>query len=84
VLNKKGRVAAEVEKYKMDYTVLVGRGENLAKDYKIKKLPHLFILNPKGIIHTSERFLKSEKIMEALNHILRKKKKTEVQGVNSK
>jgi len=82
VLNKKGRVEAEVEKYKMNYTVLVGRGKNLTSDYEIKKLPHLFILDRRGIIHTSERFMKDEEIMKALDELLQEEEKTELEGNN--
>jgi hypothetical protein len=82
VLNKKGRVKAEVKKYKMNYTVLVGRGKNLTSEYEIKKLPHLFILDPQGIIHTSERFLKKEKIMEALEELLNKQEIPTAGGSN--
>jgi len=82
VINKKGRVEAEVKKYKMNYTVLVGRGQNLTSEYEIKKLPHLFILDPKGFIHTSKRFLKKEKIMEALDELLSEQEKTEPEGNN--
>ena len=64
----------------MKYTVLVGRGKNLTSEYKIKKLPHLFILDPEGIIHTSKRFLKKEKIMEALDELLADFEKTEIEG----
>jgi peroxiredoxin len=70
VLDKKGRVEAEVEKYEMNYTVLVGRGENLTSEYKIKKLPHLFILDQKGVIYTSERFLKEEEIIKVLDKLI--------------
>ena len=82
VLNKKGRVEAEVKKYKMNYTVLVGRGKNLTSVYEVRKLPHLFILDPEGMIHTSKRFLKKEKIMEALDELLGKQEKTEAEGSN--
>ena len=82
VLDKKGRVEAEVKKYKMNYTVLVGRGENLTSEYEIKKLPHLFILDQRGVIHTSERFLKDEEIMQALDELLREQEKTEIEGSN--
>ncbi len=82
VINKKGRVEAEVKKYKMNYTVLVGRGKNLTSEYEIRKLPHLFILDPKGNIHTSKRFLKKEKIMEALDELLSEQEKTEIEGSN--
>ena len=70
VINKKGQVKAEVKKYNMDYTILLGRGAKITSEYKIKKLPHLFIINQKGVIHTSKRFLKADKIKEALDSIL--------------
>ena len=79
VLDKKGRVAAEVEKYKMNYTVLVGRGENLTSEYKIKKLPHLFILDQKGFIYTSERFLKEDEIIIILDKLIDQQEKD---GIN--
>ena len=75
VLNRKGRVVSEVKKYKMDYTVLVGRGEKLTQTYKIKKLPHLFILDRDGIINTSERYLKEEDIKTRLDDLYGKIKK---------
>jgi len=55
----------------MDYTVLLGREKNITSDYKIKKLPHLFIIDRKGVIHTSKRFLKADKIREVLDRLLR-------------
>ena len=70
VLDQEGQVKAEVEKYKMDYTVLVGRDMKTTEHYKVKKLPHLVIINKEGIIHTSKRFLKADKIKEALDSLL--------------
>jgi hypothetical protein len=75
-------VEAEVKKYKMNYTVLVARGKNLTSEYEIKKLPHLFILDPEGIIHTSKRFLKKEKIMEALDELLKQQENLKTEGNN--
>ena len=53
----------------MDYTVLTGRGHKLARVHKIKKLPHLFILDPEGVIHTSEPSLKAEDIKKQLDSL---------------
>ncbi len=72
VLNRKGRVVSEVKKYKMDYTIMVGRGEKLTQTYQIKKLPHLFILDREGIIHTSERYLKEDDIKKRLDDLFSK------------
>ena len=82
VLDKKGRVEAEVEKYEMNYTVLVGRGENLTSEYKIKKLPHLFILDQKGVIYTSERFLKEEEIIKVLDKLIDEQEKAGIKESN--
>ncbi len=74
VINQKGQTEAEVKKYNMDYTVLLGRGFELTSLYKIKKLPHLFILDQKGVIQSSERFLKTEEIKEVLDRIITEEK----------
>jgi hypothetical protein len=54
----------------MDYTVLIGRGFELTSLYKIKKLPHLIILDQEGVIQSSERFLKTEEIQQVLDRLL--------------
>jgi hypothetical protein len=71
VINQAGQTQAEVEKYKMDYTVLLGRDQNITADYKITKLPHLFIIDKKGSIRASERFLKADKIKTVLERLLK-------------
>lgn len=70
VINQKGQTEAEVKKYNMDYTVLLGRGFELTSLYKIKKLPHLFILDQQGVIQASERFLKTDEIKQVLDRLL--------------
>lgn len=75
VINQKGQTEAEVKKYNMDFTVLLGRGSELTSLYKIKKLPHLFILDQQGVIRASERFLKTEEIKTILDEILAAPKK---------
>jgi hypothetical protein len=70
VINQEGQTKAEVKKYNMDYTVLLGRGQELTSLYKIKKLPHLFILDQQGVIQSSERYLKTEEIKKVLDRLL--------------
>ena len=70
MINQKGQTEAEVKKYNMDYPVLLGRGFELTSLYKIKKLPHLLILDQQGVIQSSERFLKTEEIKQILDRIL--------------
>jgi len=61
----------------MDYTVLSGRGKGITSKYKITKLPHLFIIDEKGVIHTSKRFLPAEGIRAVLDELLKEPKKPE-------
>lgn len=54
----------------MDYTVLSGRKERITSLYKVKKLPHLFIIDEKGIIRSSERFLVAKDIQKVIDKLL--------------
>ena len=54
----------------MDYTVLLGRGANITSDFKVTKLPHLFIIDQKGIIQGSDRFMKEKEIKNLLDKLL--------------
>jgi hypothetical protein len=74
VINQKGQTEAEVKKYNMDYTVLLGRGHELTSLYKIRKLPHLIILDQEGVIQSSERFLKTGEIKPVLDRLLANEK----------
>ena len=66
----------------MDYTVLLGRGHELTSLYKIKKLPHLFILDQKGAIQSTERFLKTEEIKQVLDRLLTNENNEKEEKVN--
>ena len=68
---------AEVKRYNMHYNVLLGRGHELTSLYKIKKLPHLFILDQKGVIQSTKRFLKTEEIKLVLDRLLIKENNKE-------
>ncbi len=54
----------------MDYTVLLGRGANITSDFKVTKLPHLFIIDQKGVIQGSDRFMKEKEIKNLLDKLL--------------
>jgi hypothetical protein len=80
VINLKGQTAAEVKRYNMDYTVLVGRGHQLTSLYKIVKLPHLFILDQDVIIQSSGRFLKTEEMKVVIDRLLNEKENEKQQA----
>ena len=80
VINVKGQARAEVKRYKMDYTVLSGRGKKITSHYKVKKLPHLFIIDKNGVIRSSKRFLPGNDIKKVLNNLLNETKNEEQKG----
>ena len=57
---------AEVEKYKIDFQVLEGRGSGVTSDYKVSKLPLLVVIDKNGIIRTSELYLQYEDLKTAV------------------
>lgn len=50
--------------------MLVCRETGVVRDYKVTKLPHLFIINQEGVIQESKLFLKTEKIKEVIDSLL--------------
>ena len=52
----------------------------MVRDYKVTKLPHLFIIDHEGIIKSSELFLKTDKIKEVLDILLAKPAEARVEA----
>ncbi len=69
-INPAGQAAADAEHYDIEFPTLVCRETGVISDYKVTKLPHIFIIDQEGIIHTSALFLKESKIKEALDELL--------------
>jgi|GEM_PF-1729223 len=57
VLNPPERALAELEKYEQTYQVLSGRGSGITKDYEVKKLPLLVIIDKDGKVRESKMYL---------------------------
>ena len=69
-INPAKQAAAEAKRYDIEFPVLVCRQTGVVRDYKVTKLPHLFIIDQQGIIKSSELFLKTEQIKEVLDNLL--------------
>ncbi len=57
VLNPPERALAELEKYGQTYQVLSGRGSGITKDYEVKKLPLLVIIDKDGKVREAKQYL---------------------------
>ena len=51
------RVEREVNKLDLPYPNLIGRGSSIAKDFKIKTLPYLYIIDKEGVVDYGEIFV---------------------------
>jgi peroxiredoxin len=69
-INPAGQAGAEAKRYGIRFPVLVCRDSGVVRDYKVTKLPHLFIVDHEGIIRESKLFLKEKKIKEILNRLI--------------
>ena len=65
-INPAKKAMAEIEKYRMNFQVLEGRGSGVTRDYKVSKLPLLVIIDKNGIARTSTLYLKYEELREAV------------------
>jgi len=65
-INPSKRALMEVKKYKMDFTVLEGRGSGVTRDYQVKKLPLLVVIDKDGIARTCTMYLFYDELKEAV------------------
>ena len=67
----KGRVEADAKYFRLPYDVLIGRDSEILKDYRIVKLPHLFIVGKGGFIRFAEKYASYEKLKDEIVQALR-------------
>jgi len=69
-INPVGQAKAEAEHYKIEFPTLICRETGIVQKYKITKLPHLIILDPEGIVRSSELFLKADEMKVILDDLI--------------
>ncbi len=69
-INPPQQAAGEAKRYEIPYDILLCRETGVVRDFQITKLPHLFIIDPQGVIRQSQLFLKGEKIKEIVDQLL--------------
>lgn len=69
-INREGKVESDAKRYKLPFPVLVGRDTDIVKDYRIKGLPRIIIIDIKGQLAFYEKFAPAEEIQEILDSLL--------------
>ena len=69
-INPAKQAEADAKLYEIPFDVLLCRNTGVVRDYEISKLPHIIILDGKGIIRESKLFLKSEDIKIVVDRLL--------------
>jgi hypothetical protein len=65
-----GQVDAEVKKYKVDYPVFYGRGQNINSDFKVLKLPRLLLVRGDSSVVQDALFLKADELRAEIDGLL--------------
>jgi hypothetical protein len=76
-MNPEGQVDVEIKRYKMEYPVYYGRGQNLNRDFKVEKLPRLVIVRADSTIYKDVQFMKGDALKAELDSLLQDPYKTE-------
>jgi hypothetical protein len=69
-INPAQQAAADGKRYEMSFPILLCRETGVIRDYRVTKLPHLFIIDAKGVIRESKLFLEADKIKKILDGLL--------------
>lgn len=70
-INPAGRAVSEVKKYGMDFTVLLGRGSGITRDYQVSVLPLLVIIDKEGIIREYTMYLPYDELKAKLIPVIK-------------
>jgi hypothetical protein len=70
-INPAEQAAAEAKRYEIQFPVLVCRDSGVVQKYEITKLPHLFIIDKKGVIRFSDTFLKADGIKKLVDELIK-------------
>jgi hypothetical protein len=69
-INPAKQAEADAKLYEIPFDVLLCRNTGVIRDYEISKLPHIIIIDGKGVIRESKLFLKKEDIKTILDQLL--------------
>ena len=70
VQDQPGRIKSDIKGENMPYPVLIGRRTGITRDYKIGRLPYLYIIDKTGKIHISKVFMKQDEIEKIINSLI--------------
>ncbi len=68
----KGKADAEIKRYKIDYPVFYGRGQNINRDFKVLKMPRLILANADGSVYKDVLFMESNILKKEIEDLLAK------------
>jgi len=74
VQDSQKRVEREVNKLDLPYPNLIGRGSSIAKDFKVKTLPYLYIIDKEGIVDYGEIFVQFDFMKDIVSDLTETKK----------
>ncbi len=69
-MNPKGNVNAEIKRYKIDYPVFYGRGQKINRNFKVKVLPRLILINAQGKVDRDVQFMKADQLRVEIERLL--------------
>ena len=65
-----GMVDAEIKRYKVEYPVFYGRGQNINSDFKVQILPRLIVIKADSTIHKDVLFMKDDELRAEIDSLL--------------
>ncbi|MFH0766327.1 MAG: TlpA disulfide reductase family protein [Calditrichota bacterium] len=70
-INPKKQADAEIKRYNIDFPVFYGRGQDMNKNFKVKKLPRLILIKEDGTVDQDVLFLKADELKVELERMLK-------------
>ncbi|MCK5147751.1 redoxin domain-containing protein [bacterium] len=69
-INPRGRILSDLRRFDAPFPVLEGRGSRIIRDYKIRSLPAIYIIDKAGEIVAGGKYMSFEKLETTIKSMI--------------
>jgi hypothetical protein len=69
-INPQGRILSDISRFDVPFPVLEGRGSSIIRDYQIRALPAIYVIDKSGKVAAGGKFMTLTKLEETVKRLI--------------
>lgn len=70
-INPQGQVLSDLSRFDLPFPALVGRGSSIIRDYQIRNLPSIYVIDKAGKVVEGGKFITPERLEELIQSLIK-------------